>query len=110
MLTSIIRTAVPYLVGLIVSAFTFAGVTVSDELRASLVSLVTFVIGTVYYVGVRFLEKKWPKIGVLLGVPTPPVYGTTVAPTMSTTAFGPEPIDWDAEVGSTDIKNAGGGE
>lgn len=75
MLTSIIRTAVPYLVGWIVSLFALAGVTVTDELRAALVTLVSFIIGTLYYVVVRFLEKKWPKLGVLLGVPTPPTYG-----------------------------------
>jgi len=85
MLTSIIRTVVPYLVGWIVTLLATAGVDVSDELRNSLATLLAFLIGTVYYVVVRFLEKKWPKLGFLLGVPTAPVYGTPGEP--------PPPVD-----------------
>jgi len=102
MLTSIIRTVVPYLVGWIVTLLATAGVEVSAEFRSDLVTFLSFLIGTLYYVVARFLEKKWPKLGFLLGVPTAPVYGTPGEPPPAVdTAVVPKEIAehlvWDPE-------------
>lgn len=70
--TSVIRTAVPYLIGLIVSWLISLGLPASVKDAAT--AILTFVIGTIYYLGVRALEKKWPKLGWLLGSPTAPTY------------------------------------
>jgi len=74
MLTSITRTLLPFLVGGAVSLLSLLGITANADLKATLTSLATFVIGGLYYIIVRLLEKKYPKLGVLLGVPTPPTY------------------------------------
>lgn len=73
-LTSIIRTVVPYIIGGIVSWLSTKGYHVSDANVASATAWLTFGIGSVYYVVVRFLEKKWPKTGFLLGIATKPIY------------------------------------
>jgi hypothetical protein len=73
-LTSYIRTAVPFIIGAIVAWLTKKGVHVSDASVASATALLTFVFGMVYYVVVRWLEVRYPKLGVLLGVPSKPTY------------------------------------
>ena len=72
--TSVIRTATPYLVGLIVTLFGFAGVSLPEDLKTSLVPLIAFIVSTIYYMVVRFLESKYPKLGWLLGTPIEPTY------------------------------------
>lgn len=76
MLTSIIRTAVPYLVGLVVSLGVTLGVEVPTEAQTALASLLTFAIGLAYYVAVRWAAKRWPWLEVLLGSPKAPTYPT----------------------------------
>jgi len=72
---SAVRTLVPYLVGLIITWLAAAHITVNENGRLQLTYIVTFVIAAAYYVLVRSLEKRWPKLGVLLGVPKAPAYG-----------------------------------
>lgn len=74
---SIVRTAVPYIVGGIVSWLVGLGLSVDASLEGTLTAVFTFVFGTVYYLAVRALEKKWPALGVLLGVPVQPTYTAT---------------------------------
>lgn len=74
LVTSFIRTAVPYVVGAVVAWLTQKGVHVPDSAVASATSAVTFVVGTSYYVLVRALEHRWPKFGYFLGVPVKPTY------------------------------------
>lgn len=73
-ITAGIRTLVPYIVGGIATWLISLGLTVSDDLKTNLAALATFVLGSVYYLVVKALEAKWPKLGVLLGVPKAPVY------------------------------------
>jgi hypothetical protein len=70
MLTSIVRTLVPLLVG-------FAGPWVTNWLGwtdAELTSVLTVVVSGLYYLVVRLLEQVWPGVGVLLGVAVQPTY------------------------------------
>jgi|SRR5882762_8905406 len=77
---SAIRTGVPYAVGLVVSYLLIHfGFAVPEDVQTWLEGLLTFGIGYVYYLGVRYLEGKWPKLGWLLGAPTQPVYNQTLA-------------------------------
>lgn len=70
MLTSIIRTVVPFLVALVGPwALVHLGVT-SEQLSA----VATVVVGAGYYLLARLLEQLHPGFGVLLGVPAEPTY------------------------------------
>lgn len=74
-MTSLIRTIVPYLVGLVLAYLTTNGIHLSSEQVVSLSATLAFAIGALYYIVVRALEHKWPKLGWLLGVPSAPTYG-----------------------------------
>lgn len=70
---SIVRTLVPVAVGQLVALAASAGLEVPEDVEAALVALLGFTVTTVYYLAVRWLEQKFPKIGMLLGwaaVPT----------------------------------------
>lgn len=73
-LISAIRTGIPALVGFVVSWLVARGIDVPSSVRDWLIGIIMF--GTLmgYYLLVRWLEIKWPKIGILLGVPTMPTY------------------------------------
>lgn len=71
---SIVRTAVPYIIGYVVTLFGTIGINLSPDFKANLSAILTFVIGTIYYIVVRQLEKKYPKLGILLGIPVQPSY------------------------------------
>lgn len=49
-------------------------IVISEHTHALIASLAAFVVAFVYYVVVRALEARWPKLGVLLGVPAKPHY------------------------------------
>lgn len=72
---SIVRTYVPIGVGAVLAwvAIHF-GFTVDEKTQTTLVLLVTALLQAGYYLIVRALEAKWPRLGVLLGVPAKPHY------------------------------------
>lgn len=70
-LIALIRTVVPAVVGLLLAAAAKANITIDG---AALNGIVDAVVIGVYYLAVRQLEKRWPKFGVLLGVPKQPTY------------------------------------
>jgi len=78
--TSLIRTVVPILVGLVLSfpATTWVmqslGVT-EPQTGQAIAAALTFALSFLYYAIVRVAEGRWPQLGVLLGVPKAPVYG-----------------------------------
>lgn len=75
-LTSIVRTAVPYLVGLIVTVAAKAQLELDESTVQSIGALLTVVIGTAYYAVVRELETRVsPAWGWLLGRAKAPAYG-----------------------------------
>lgn len=49
-------------------------IVISEHTHALVASLAAFVVAFAYYVAVRALEARWPKLGVLLGVPAEPHY------------------------------------
>lgn len=70
LVTSIVRTIVPYLVGTLAGQ----GLVLTDDSLTAISSVLAFLIGIGYYVVVRLLGKKWPKAEYLLGVPSKPIY------------------------------------
>lgn len=71
---SLIRTWVPIVVGALVSWLVTLGVDVSGEAVAGFVLFVTVVLQGAYYAVVRWLEKRFPKLGWLLGSLKQPQY------------------------------------
>lgn len=64
---SIVRTIVPVAVGQIVAYIATLGLVVPGEVENALTVILGFIVTTVWYVVVRFLEQKFPKLGILLG-------------------------------------------
>ena len=67
---SLARTYVPVLVGAFLSWLITAGILPTDfpaDAQAGLIVTTTGVVIGCYYTLVRFLERRWPWIGVLLG-------------------------------------------
>lgn len=75
MLTSLIRTLVPILVGWLLSlgVVSAAGVT-EEQLTLALTGLLTVAGQVVYYLLLRLAEQRWPAAGVLLGSRRQPTY------------------------------------
>lgn len=72
---SLIRTYVPILVGLLLTWLASSlHVVIDPSSQAGLVALCVAVLSAGYYTLVRLLERKWPQVGVLLGVPSKPQY------------------------------------
>jgi hypothetical protein len=71
---SLIRTWVPVAVGSLVAWLISIGIELDPEAETGLVVGLTGVVIAAYYGIVRWLERRWPWIGVLLGVPAAPSY------------------------------------
>lgn len=71
---SFIRTAVPYIVGALVSWLATKGVELDEAASAGLSTFLTALFGSVYYLVFRFLEQKYPELGRFLGVARKPKY------------------------------------
>lgn len=65
---SIIRTLVPIIVGSVISAFAVAGMQIDKAGEEGLTIFLTGAFISIYYLVVRLLEKRWPGVGILLGV------------------------------------------
>lgn len=80
---SLVRTWVPILVGSLVSWCASLGFQVGTETRRSLMVWMTGLLIGAYYTAVRWLERRYPKLGFLLGSrqqPTYPVVAGQVIP------------------------------
>lgn len=64
---SIVRTVVPVIVGAIASYLITLGVTLQEDVMAALSVIITAAATAIYYIVVRWLEQKFPKLGILLG-------------------------------------------
>ena len=73
-ITSLIRTAVPYVVGAVASYLATKGIDRGEEAKLGLGTFLTTLVGSLYYALVRFLEKKNPQAGKLLGIAKKPSY------------------------------------
>lgn len=75
---SLVRTVVPYLVGLTISWLTTTGLDLDSEFKSNLTAVLTATFGTLYFAVVRLLETYVaPKFGWLLGLAKAPVYVKT---------------------------------
>lgn len=73
--TSQIRTAVPIIVGQLIGlAAKHFGVIIDADSEVQLVAAFTSIAGILYYTIVRYLERRFPNFGWLLGSKSQPVY------------------------------------
>lgn len=70
----IIKTVVPYLVGLLIALATTYGIDIDQATKDAFTQVLTFVFGTAYYVIVVGLAKKFPWAEKLLGSSKKPEY------------------------------------
>lgn len=85
LLTSIIRTVTPVIVGSTVSWFTSRGIEVDPELQTNITLVIALVATSIYYLIVRLLETYvTPKFGWLLGVAKAPAAYTAESPAKAT--------------------------
>lgn len=64
---SIVRTLVPVAVGQVVAYFATIGLVIPEDVETALTVIFGFAVTTIYYLVIRFLEQKFPKLGALLG-------------------------------------------
>jgi hypothetical protein len=77
-LASFVRTVIPYLVTyILVMLGRKFDIVIDDGTSANVVAGLTTLAGTAYYTLVRLLEARWPRLGVLLGLPVQPSYSPT---------------------------------
>jgi len=74
LITSLIRTLTPMLVGAVVAWLLTLGVQVDTATQTSAVVALTGLLQAVYYTAVTLLERKWPVFGKLLGKSGAPTY------------------------------------
>lgn len=68
---AVIRTVIPAVAGLIIAGLANIGIDVD---QTALVAVLNGVVIGLYYIVVRWLEKRIPWMGWLLGYPKPPTY------------------------------------
>jgi uncharacterized membrane protein (DUF441 family) len=73
-ITSQIRTYVPIVVGALVAWLATLGLNLDASTQTGLVVALTGVTQALYYLIIRLIEKKYPKVGVLLGSAKSPEY------------------------------------
>lgn len=64
---SIVRTLVPVIVGQIAAYLATIGIILPEDVMAAVTVILGFAFTTIWYLAVRFLEQKFPKLGILLG-------------------------------------------
>jgi hypothetical protein len=73
-ITGIVRTMMPYVYSFLLTTF---GLDVSEEVGLALIPL----LGTVFYIGIRWIAEKYPQAGYLLVVNKAPSYAENEGPT-----------------------------
>ena len=77
LVTASIRTAVPYIIGGLGSFLATQGVDIPADVKTQLVGVLTWLLGTAYYILVVTLQKAYPEnkiVKYLLGSPKTPTY------------------------------------
>lgn len=77
--TSLIRTYVPIIVGALVAWLATIDLAIAAEAQAGLVVFLTALLQGAYYTVIRLLERKFPKLGLLLGSTSKPAYAKDVS-------------------------------
>lgn len=72
---SLIRTGVPYLVGLFLAWLARKyDIVLDGAVSADLAGWAVFLVGTAYYAVIRWAETRWRWVGWFLGLAKPPTY------------------------------------
>ena len=71
----VIRSLVPIVVSFIVGLLAAVSIQLPAEVTAGLSLSLGTLAGSLYYIGVAWLERKWSWFGWLLGVARNPIYG-----------------------------------
>jgi hypothetical protein len=74
LIIQIIRTVVPYLVGLAVAWLATIGLGLPEDVVAGATAQLTVLVGSLYYLAVAWLERRFSWFGWLLGVARAPIY------------------------------------
>ena len=74
MITNLIRTYTPYVVGWIVAGLASLGIDVTDDQRLMLVGLIGTIAAALYHLAVHALERRYPWASRLLGSSQQPLY------------------------------------
>jgi len=69
-----IRTWVPIGVGVFLAWLVSLGIQLDASVEAGLIPALTGLLGGLYYLLITTLAKKWPGVGILLGVNKAPEY------------------------------------
>lgn len=93
--SSIIRTVVPIAVGALLTWLVSFGIEFDPETQTQIIAaalvLITALVQALYYVLCRLVEQKFPRFGILLGLPrTPDAYTAGPAPAPAP-AIAPDP-------------------
>lgn len=73
LIISLIRTIVPVIVGAVVTWLLSIGLSLDTAAQNGLTEFLFALITGLYYLIVRLLERKWPGVGLLLGVAAAPI-------------------------------------
>lgn len=73
-LNGAIRTYMPLVVGAVVTVLSKLGVILDHEAIEGLEEFIGLLAAGIWWTAVRALERKWPRIGVLLGSTKKPIY------------------------------------
>ena len=71
---SLIRTWVPIGVGWLLGLLAGWGIGLDADSSVALSTGVTALVTALYYLLARWLERRWPQLGWLLGAPSQPIY------------------------------------
>ena len=77
---SLIRTNVPIAVGALISWLVSLGLVVPEGAEVPLTIAITAFAAAGYYAAARWLEKRWPAFGYLLGSKATPTYEPNARP------------------------------
>lgn len=73
-LLSLVRTYVPLGVGVLVTWLASYGIQIDSTATAALAAGVGAIVSAALYALIRAAERRWPRLGALLGVPKAPTY------------------------------------
>jgi uncharacterized membrane protein (DUF441 family) len=79
MIPSLIRTYVPLAVAYLVGWLASLGIDLSGEQQTALTGVIGTVVAALYYAVVRWAERRWPGLSVLLGSSQQPSYAPVSA-------------------------------
>ena len=81
MITNLTRTFTPWLVGWLVGWLSTLGITVTDDQRLAIIAAIGTGAAWAYHTIAHVLERRWPRLSLLLGSTKQPPYTAPTTPT-----------------------------